>query len=296
MKLIKTFGLVIFFYSCHAQSDSSKLLLNKDDNSLLWQVSGKGLKQPSYLFGTFHLMCKNDIHFSNQLTTAVNRADKVYMEIDMDDPATILGGMMLMTMKDGKTLQQLYSDADYKKIRQYFTDSLKTPLSFIVRMKPFFLEALLYPKMMPCKLISGVEEELMKVAKTQKKEIKGLETMEFQAGVFDSIPYEEQAKELLQSIDSMASNKKSFNTMMQVYKNQQINEIENLFSKSESGMENHQDLLLNNRNKNWLAQLKSIMKTNPVFVAVGAGHLVGKQGLIALLRKEGYMVQPLLNQ
>ena len=296
MKLIKTFGLVIFFYSCHAQSDSSKLLLNKDDNSLLWQVSGKGLKQPSYLFGTFHLMCKNDIHFSNQLTTAVNRADKVYMEIDMDDPATILGGMMLMTMKDGKTLQQLYSDADYKKIRQYFTDSLKTPLSFIVRMKPFFLEALLYPKMMPCKLISGVEEELMKVAKTQKKEIKGLETMEFQAGVFDSIPYEAQAKELLQSIDSMASNKKSFNTMMQVYKNQQINEIENLFSKSESGMENHQDLLLNNRNKNWVVQLKSIMKTNPVFVAVGAGHLVGKQGLIALLRKEGYMVQPLLNQ
>ena len=296
MKLIKTFGLVIFFYSCHAQSDSSKLLLNKDDNSLLWQVSGKGLKQPSYLFGTFHLMCKNDIHFSNQLTTAVNRADKVYMEIDMDDPATILGGMMLMTMKDGKTLQQLYSDADYKKIRQYFNDSLKTPLSFIVRMKPFFLEALLYPKMMPCKLISGVEEELMKVAKTQKKEIKGLETMEFQAGVFDSIPYEEQAKELLQSIDSMASNKKSFNTMMQVYRNQQINEIENLFSKSESGMENHQDLLLNNRNKNWVVQLKSIMKTNPVFVAVGAGHLVGKQGLIALLRKEGYMVQPLLNQ
>jgi uncharacterized protein YbaP (TraB family) len=289
MKLIKTFGLLIFFYSCHAQSDSSKLLLNKDDNSLLWQVSGKGLKHPSYLFGTFHLMCKNDIHFSNQLTTAVNRADKVYMEIDMDDPATILGGMMLMTMKDGKTLQQLYSDADYKKIRQYFTDSLKTPLSFI-------LEALLYPKMMPCKLISGVEEELMKVAKTQKKEIKGLETMEFQAGVFDSIPYEEQAKELLQSIDSMASNKKSFNTMMQVYKNQQINEIENLFSKSESGMENHQDLLLNNRNKNWVGQLKSIMKTNPVFVAVGAGHLVGKQGLIALLRKEGYVVQPLLNQ
>lgn len=296
MKLIKTFGLLIFFYSCHAQSDSSKLLLNKDDNSLLWQVSGKGLKHPSYLFGTFHLMCKNDIHFSNQLTTAVNRADKVYMEIDMDDPATILGGMMLMTMKDGKTLQQLYSDADYKKIRQYFTDSLKTPLSFIVRMKPFFLEALLYPKMMPCKLISGVEEELMKVAKTKKKEIKGLETMEFQAGVFDSIPYEEQAKELLQSIDSMASNKKSFNTMMQVYKNQQINEIENLFSKSESGMENHQDLLLNNRNKNWVGQLKSIMKTNPVFVAVGAGHLVGKQGLIALLRKEGYVVQPLLNQ
>ena len=149
---------------------------------------------------------------------------------------------------------------------------------------------------MPCKTISGVEEELMKVAKLQKKEIKGLETMEFQAGVFDSIPYEEQAKELLKSIDSMAASKKDFDTMLNVYKSQRINEIEKLFTKTEAGLQEHQDLLLNDRNKNWVAQLKTIMKTNPVFVAVGTGHLVGKQGLIALLRKEGYTVKPLLNQ
>lgn len=296
MKLIKIVLFLNIFYSCNAQQAPSRLLINKDENTLLWQVSGHGLAQPSYLFGTFHLMCKNDIHFSNQLSTAVNRADKVYMEMDMDDPATILGGFMLMTMQDGKTLEQLYTDEEYKRVRQFFTDSLKTSLSFIARMKPFFLEALLYPKLMPCKSISGVEEELMKLAKTQKKEIKGLETMEFQASVFDSIPYEEQAKELLKSIDSLESNRKSFDTMMQVYKNQQLSEMENLFTKSESGMESHQDLLLNNRNKNWVNQLKTIMKINPVFVAVGAGHLVGKQGLIALLRKEGYKVEPLLNQ
>ncbi|MDN3656456.1 TraB/GumN family protein [Ferruginibacter paludis] len=296
MKYIQTLLLISVFYSCNAQPALPKLLINKDDNSLLWQVSGNGLQQPSYIFGTFHLMCKNDIHFSNQLATAVKRADKVYMEMDMDDPATILGGFTLMTMKDGKTLEQLYSDAEYKRVRQFFLDSLKTSLSFVARMKPFFLEALLYPKMMPCKTISGVEEELVRLAKTNKKEIRGLETMEFQAAVFDSIPYEEQAKELLKSIDSMESNKKSFDTMMQVYKNQQLNEMENLFSKSESGMENHQDLLLNNRNKNWVAQLKNIMKKNPVFVAVGAGHLVGEKGLIALLRKKGYTVQPLQNR
>jgi uncharacterized protein YbaP (TraB family) len=296
MKLVTTLLLVSIFYSCKAQPAPSKLLINNDDNSLLWQVSGNGLQQPSYLFGTFHLMCKNDILFSNQLTVAVNRADKVYMEMDMDDPATILGGFTLMTMKDGRTLEQLYNDADYKKVRQFFLDSLKTSLSFVARMKPFFLEALLYPKMMPCKTISGVEEELLRLAKANKKEIKGLETMEFQASVFDSIPYEEQAKELLKSIDSMESNKKSFDTMMQVYKNQQLGEMENLFAKSESGMESHQDLLLNNRNKNWVGQLKDIMKKNAVFVAVGAGHLVGQQGLIALLRKEGYIVQPLQNR
>src|SRR5674476_1289249 len=122
-----------------------------------------------------------------------------------------------MNMKDGKTLKQLYTADEYKKIESFFTDSLHTPISFIQRMKPFFLEALLYPKMMPCKTISGVEEELMKVAKLEKKEIKGLETMEFQAAVFDSIPYEEQAKELLKSIDSIASYQKYFDTMITVY-------------------------------------------------------------------------------
>ena len=296
MKLIRILTLLTVFYSCNAQTQLHKLIINKNDNSLLWQVSGNGLPQSTYLFGTFHLMCKNDIHFSSQLTIAVGRAEKVYMEIDMDDPAIMLGGLLLMNMKDGKTLQQLYSAAEYKRLEIFFRDSLHTPLSFLQKMKPFFLEALLYPKMMPCKTISGVEEELMKVAKLEKKEIKGFETMEFQASVFDSIPYEEQAKELLKSIDSMEVNKNNFDTMMNVYKSQQINEIENLFSKSEAGMQDHQDLLLNNRNKNWVTQLKTIMKTTPVFVAVGAGHLVGKQGLIALLRKEGYTVQPLLNQ
>lgn len=296
MKTIKSLLLLTLFYSCAAQPKNINLTINKDDNSLLWRVSGNGLKQPSYLFGTFHLMCKDDIHFSDQLKTAFNNADKVYMELDMDDPATMLAGLLLVNMKDGKKLQQLYSVAAYKRVSSFFSDSLQMPLSFIEHMKPFFLEALLYPKMMPCKTFSGVEEELMKLAKTDKKEIKGFETMEFQSAIFDSIPYQEQANELIKSIDSLEFNKKEFDTMMAVYKSQRINEIENLFSKSESGMEAHQDILLNDRNKNWVGQLKNILKDTSVFVAVGAGHLVGKLGLIALLKKEGYTVEPLLNK
>lgn len=296
MKTIKLLMLLTMFYSCAAQQKKTNLLVNKDDNSLLWRVSGNGLPKASFLFGTFHLMCKDDIHFSDQLKTTFNGADKIYMEMDMDDPATMLSGLLLINMKDGKTLKQLYTSEEYKKVNTFFSDTLHMPLSFMEGMKPFFLEALLYPKMMPCKTVSGVEEELMKLAKTDKKEIKGFETMEFQAAIFDSIPYAEQAKELLKSIDSIEINKKQFDTMMNVYKSQRLNEIENLFSKTESGMEAHQDILLNDRNKNWVGQLKNIMKNTSVFVAVGAGHLVGKLGLIALLRKEGYTVEPLMNK
>ncbi len=299
MKLLKILIAALMLGSCNAQTAAIKLQTNKDDNSLLWEVSGNGLEKPTYLFGTFHLMCKEDIRLSNTLKEAVKSSKEVYLEMDMDDPATMFGGLLLMNMNDGKKLKDLYTEEEYKKLESFFEDTLGTPLTMFQRMKPFFLESLLYPKMMPCKTMSGVEEEIMKLAKADKKdkkEIKGLETIEFQASVFDSIPYEKQAKELLKTIDSMAGYKTEFDTMLAVYKSQQLSEIEKLFSKSEFGMEENKDLLLDNRNKNWVKQLKEIMKKESVFVAVGAGHLVGEMGLIALLRKEGYLLRPLLNK
>lgn len=296
MKLIRLVSLVLIISSCNAQRATDALKTNKDDNTLLWEVSGRDLIKPSYLFGSFHLLCKTDIHFSEQLLKAVKRSAEVYLELDLDDPATLLGGMMLLNMNDGKQLKDLYSPKDYKRVEDFFKDSLKSSLTLFQSMKPAFLESMLYPKMMPCKTISGVEEELMAEAKKDKKEIQGLETMAFQASIFDSIPYAEQAKELLKTIDSLSSYKKFFDTMITVYKSQRLDEIEKMFSKSEFGMEENQDMLLNNRNKNWVKQLKVIMKKEPLFVAVGAGHLVGEQGLIALLRKEGYTLRPIENK
>ena len=281
---------------CRSQT-STPVKKQEDGNTLLWQVSGNGLKKPSYLFGTFHLLCKDDIHFSQQLQNSVKESDEIYMELDLDDPSTMLSGLLYMNMKDGKKLKDLYSPSDYKKVESYFNDTLHSPLMLLERMKPYFLVALLYPKMMNCKTSSGVEEELVKLAKEDKKEIQGLETMEFQASVFDSIPYDWQAKELLKNIDSFSEYKKEFDTMIIQYKNQELNAMEKALSKSEFGSDSkYEDLLLTNRNKNWVKQLKDIMKKESVFVAVGAGHLAGDKGLISLLRKEGYTVVPVYNK
>lgn len=286
-------GMPVF---CSAQSAPASLKTNASDNTLLWEVSGKGLPKPSYLFGTFHLLCRDDIRFSNSLKQSVQIATEVYLELDMDDPAMILSSLTLMTMKGNKKLKDLYTEAEYKRVVDYFKDSMQTPIYLFQTMKPFFLVALLYPKMMPCPTVSSVEDEIMKLAKQNGKEIKGLETMAFQASVFDSIPYEEQAAELLKSIDSMALSKKYFDSMVMAYKEQRINELGSLMKNEDFGMESNQDILLDKRNKNWVEQLKTIMKKEPVFVAVGAGHLLGETGLIALLRKEGYKVRPLENR
>ncbi len=287
---------MVMVSSCRAQVKPPVLAEQKDGNTLLWEVSGNKLKKPSYIFGTFHLMCREDIQFSNALKQAVQYSDLMYMELDMDDPSTMLGGLMFMNMKNGKKLKDLYTPADYARIERFFKDSLKMGLAMFERMKPSMTGALLYPKMMPCKVTSGVEEQLMQLAKKDKKEIRGLETMAFQASVFDSIPYEKQAQELLKTVDSMQQYKKYFDTMLTVYKSQRINDIEKMFSDEKFGMTENPDILLYNRNRNWVKQLKTIMQQQSIFAGVGAGHLVGKQGLIELLRKEGYTVRAVANK
>jgi uncharacterized protein len=296
MKLLYFFSLLGCLSSVKAQTGSTAFKTNIDENTLLWKISGNGLKASSYLFGTFHLLCKEDINFSAALKQAITGSREVYLELDLDDPATLMGGLMLMNMKDGKKLKDLYTTEEYKRIVAFFKDSLQTPLGLFQQMKPEFLVSLLYPKMMPCNSAGSIEESIMKLAKAAGKEIKGLETMAFQASVFDSIPYEKQAQELLHTIDSMEQARTDFGLMLNAYKEQRLDKIETIINNPEFGETENQDILLDNRNKNWVGQLKKIMKKGPVFTAVGAGHLVGKNGLIALLRAAGYRVKPLLNK
>ena len=295
MKFFYLIVVLLNMGSVQAQQEVN-LKSNANDNTLLWEVSGNGLTKASYLFGTFHLLCKEDINFSPALKQAIIKSNEIYLELDMDDPATLFGGIMLMNMQGGKKLKDLYTAEEYKRLTNYFKDSLKTPVGLFQGLKPGFLVALLYPKMMPCSDVSSVEESIMHLAKGGGKEIKGLETMAFQASIFDSIPYEKQAQELLTAIDSMEKSKVYFSLMLSAYKNQRLDEIENIINNPEFGIETNQDILLVNRNKNWVAQLKDIMKKEPVFIAVGAGHLPGKAGLVALLRAEGYVVRALENR
>jgi uncharacterized protein len=291
-----SFFLLLFFLfqGCHSQPNQP-LQSNNNNQTLLWEISGKNLKKPSYLFGTFHVLCRDQIKFSNNLLMALNNSEEVYFEMDLDDPSNTLGIMFFVNMKNGQTLKSLYTEDEYNKMQIFFKDSLKTSLTAFQKMKPSFLEAFLIPKMMTCKNMSGVEQELLKIAIKNKQEVKGFETIAFQAAVFDSIPYSDQAKNLLRSIDSIHQYKIYFESMIQVYQSQQLDRMEALIADSSFGIKDGFEWLLDKRNINWVNQLEGIMPEKNIFIAVGAGHLVGKNGLIELLKKEGYRLRPLLN-
>lgn len=268
---------------------------NADNNSLLWEISGKDLKKPSYLFGTLHIMCKDEIKFSDNLLTAFKTSEEVYFEMDLDDASNTLGSIFFMNMKGDTSLKDLYSAEDYQRLLNYFNDSLKIPLGLLQRMKPMMVEALIIPKLFSCKNVSGVEQELVILAQKEKKEIKGFENIQFQASIFDSIPYAVQAKGLLKNMDSIADYKIRFKELVDAYKNQELNTLEKLMELEENGVVQYIDIMLNNRNKNWVKQLKDILPQKNVFIAVGTGHLTGEFGVIQLLKNEGYTVSPIKN-
>ena len=260
------------------------------EKSLLWKISGNGLNKPSYLFGTIHLTC--DTSLDENTLNALEATEQLYLELDMDDKSIQMQMMKLMMMKDGAKLSTLLSPEDFKILDEFLKKNLNMSAKMFDSFKPFMISSMLFPKMLDCKSQS-VESELMKVTKEQNEEIFGLEKAEDQMKVFDEISYQDQADELLKTVkDNLEKDKKEFIEMMTIYQNKDIEGMLKMMSDSDNKITSeNQDILLNNRNKNWIPIMVKIMKDKPTFFGVGAGHLAGEEGVIKLLRKKGYKVE-----
>jgi uncharacterized protein YbaP (TraB family) len=260
------------------------------ENALLWTVSGNGLTAPSYVYGTIHMICKEDFLFSNTLKEKISASKNVYLELDMDDPSMVIKMATLAVMKD-KTLKDLMSEADYKIVSDYVKDSLGMPMMIFNRMKPITLMSLIYTKVLPCSSMESYESKFVELAKAQKKEVKGLETIEDQMGVFDKIPDSVEAQMILEMIRTMPEQRKQMAQMVDSYKKENIQQLADQMSESPE-WKGFEDILLVNRNRNWITIMETAMKQGPQIFAVGAGHLPGKEGVINLLRAAGYSVTP----
>lgn len=291
VRFLFIFALIVTvpFLSCRSSRSNSN---DREPGSLFWKVSGNGLQSPTYILGTIHILCKEDIVFSDVMKKALAGSDEVYFELDMDDPSVSLSMLGSMKMSKGKTMKDLYSEADYRRLEKFCKDSLSLNIASMNQFKPFFLVSSIYPKLMPCKSISGVDQEVMKLAMSAKKPIKGLETVEFQASFFDSIPYEVQAKELLNFVDSFQTYRNYMARMSADYRSRNLNALKEMMEKTDVSYSGMQEMMVDNRNRNWVKQLQVIMHEKNIFLAVGAGHLPGPNGLIQLLRKKGYSVEP----
>ena len=269
------------------------------ENSLLWEISGNGLQAPSYLYGTIHMINRKDFIMSPKTLEAFEKAERVTFEINMEemnDMAAMMPLMMKAFMKGDTTLEDLLSEADYKTVADHF-EKIGLPMMFLNRIKPMFLSALasedaLQLQENPGEVVS-YEMEFMEMARKDGKSVSGLETAEYQMSMFDSIPYKAQAEMLVQSINSNDTDDDQFHQMVDLYKAQDLQGLQKMPA-SDEGNGKYGDLLLNRRNQNWIPEMEKMMAEKPTFFAVGAGHLSGEEGVIALLRRKGYLLKPVM--
>ena len=299
MKRILLFGLVMLAGNLVQGQPRKKSGAPEKDQTLLWKVSGNGLTKPSYLFGTMHLLCADDIVLSDSLSQAIKNADNVYMELDMENMMEIMGALSHMTMRNDTTLEDLLSTEEYEKVKNYFRDNPPLlPFSMLETFKPLLATSMIMEQNSSgsCSNMISMEQLVLKEARKEGVKIKGIETAKFQMSIFDSIPYKFQAEQLLKMIeDGEKKDGSEMKLITDAYRSQDLSVIQEMTRTADLGIANFTDILLNNRNRNWAEKLKILMTEKSLVVAVGAGHLPGDQGLINLLKKAGYKVEPVKN-
>lgn len=295
--------LSVFFIGCKTQkavvkSENTTPNWEPTTNALLWKIDKQG-QASSYVYGTIHLIAKEDYFLPSGTEEALAASDQIYYEINMDemnDMGALMGIMNKAFMKDGKTLGDLLTKEEYQLVSDHFS-SLGLPMVFMDRIKPMFLSVLAGENVQPGSIDMGdmvsYELELDKLATERNMKKGGLETIDYQLDLFDKIPYQDQAKMLLDAItlaDSSDTNPLDIYT--EVYRNQDIKRMHDMTLEEESGMMDFADILLYDRNKNWISKIEQLSKGAPTFFAVGAGHLGGREGVLALLKKAGFQVEP----
>lgn len=278
---------------------ASVILTFQSNAQLLWKISGNGLEKPSYLFGTHHVV---PIHICDSIAgfnEAFNSCKQLYGELELDDIQAVSKEIAKYTLlPQDSLLDKLYTPEEYKLIDEVVkknmgvsADQLKmlkpvtisTQLSVIISMQAFndFNPTL------------PLDAFLQKKAKEQGMSVKGFETSLFQAQILFGEPLPQQASALLKTIKHFDKMKPFIIEMCDVYMKQDLDSIFKLMQDPElSFTPEEMNRLVNNRNHNWSQQLKDILPQQPTFIVVGGGHLPGSNGLIELLRKQGFTVTP----
>jgi uncharacterized protein YbaP (TraB family) len=285
MKFFKQLSLTIILLgtlTIHVEGQDLNL-----ENSLLWKIEKKHAKT-SYLFGTIHMISEGDFFISKHVEKAFRKSQALFMEIDISNEEEMMSIMQYANMSDGKTLMDLLSPSDYALLESTMRELTGIEMASLNSFKPFVLESFLIQNMIEGP-IESYEMTFAEMAKKDEIPILGLESVKEQMALFDELPYQEQAKDLMTYVRGDEDMKKLFVEMVEMYKAQNITALYN-YMQSYFPNEKWMQKLLFDRNAKWISTLEENMAEQRIFIAVGAGHLGGEKGVIALLRNAGYEV------
>ena len=263
-----------------------------EEQGILWRIDGAAA-QPSYLLGTIH---SDDARITTLPVTIANifqQADSFSGEIDMDLP-NLMQASQATLLPEGESLQQLLDSTLYQQTVRLLAAYGMSEL-VVQRMKPWAAAATLSLPRPQTGLF--LDMLLYMQAAAQGKRVYGLETVSEQVGAMESMPRDLQISMLRDAVAQHDQLDQIIEALINAYLQRDLNALESISDKAmQQGDARVAQLFTSqvvvNRNRRMLERMQPRLREGNAFIAVGALHLPGKDGLLTLLRNKGYRVNP----
>lgn len=287
--------LLLALCSCSSGSNAND---NEEvQNALLWKVESDN-GNTSYLFGTLHIMKSNFLDQWGKVREAYENSDKVIVETVIDS-SKLMQFSQKMAMK-GRTLRDYVDSSEYQQIRDYASGKVPYRMATLERFKPMQIMLLMamaeYRSLnTPLKDRGGMEIDQYFARNGMKKgkEVIQLEELLEQADLlYNTKSNQEQADMLVNYVEEADAMEKTAKELVKAYENQKIQKLMAIYER-EGALLKSQAYLIDDRNKDWMKTATKEFTDGGAFMAVGALHLPGANGLIQLLREEGFEVKPM---
>ncbi len=261
--------------------------------SLLWKVSGKNIKSPSYLYGSIHIQDKRVFAFDQTVWDAFLSTEAFAMEILIDEvtPQEIKDAMFMKN----NTIEEFLTPEQYKTLDSIVKAKTGIGLLMYNKMKPFFLSSQIMQLNLKKEMDDALDLYFLRNARKEGKAVYGVEKFAHQVAAIDKISLKEQVDMLFKSLTDTTTNsdENKFEELLQAYLNFDLDKLFEL-SNDTSLPKNFNKAFLIDRNKVMVKNFKKIAKKQTLFCVIGAAHLPGDNGVINLLRKKGLSVEPVI--
>jgi uncharacterized protein YbaP (TraB family) len=263
--------------------------------NFLWKASGK--QGVVYLVGSVHMLTKDYYPLSPALDVAFKDSDLLVEEADLAEMLSPGAQLQMLTrgmLPSSQSLDKVVSASTFALLTKRIA-GLGMPVEALLRFKPWMLamtlEALEWQKA-GFDPDLGLDKHFYDRAQTDGKAVQGLETLEFQVSRFDEMPMDQQDKMLADTLKNLDTEKANVNTLADAWQAGDLLAVERIVLQDLKQDPQMYQRLLVERNRNWLPKLEALFaRRGHAFVVVGAAHLVGPDGLLAMLKAKGYSVE-----
>lgn len=261
--------------------------------TLLWRITGNGLKKPSYLFGTMHLTDKRLFNFGDSVYSAIEKTDGLALEVNPDEMIAYAVNDAIDKMLSPKRLQEILSQKNFTRDSLALAQKFNKPASEVTthdiyKEKNKWVNQYMQKGEMP----TFLDAHLYTIAKKLGKWLGGIEDVGDQAGLMEDLIDESDVNYVI--ADSKGSGQtSSMEQLVNTYTNQDLEGIERITEASET--QERKDIILIRRNIKMARRIDSLTACRTMFFAIGAAHLPGDSGVISMLKARGFTVEPVIS-